>query len=227
RAAGEPFRGRGCAARDQLETPAGGASRAGSHATMSWLADLPVQRKLRFAMLFTSSMALVLACGVFLGVEYNGCLRNIEQTLAARARVTANNGAAAIAFADRDDAQENLEALRAEPQVLAAALYDSSGVLIASYRAEEGVALPEVAPDWIGPREIEDGVVHVEPVVQESRRLGTIYLQGTLEQLYARMRIYAAVVVLVLAASIALAWMLASVLQRTLARPVIELASTA
>src|SRR5690606_22209925 len=118
-------------------------------------------------------------------------------------------------------------ALRAEPQVLAAALYDSSGVLIASYRAEEGVALPEVAPDWIGPREIEDGVVHVEPVVQESRRLGTIYLQGTLEQLYARMRIYAAVVVLVLAASIALAWMLASVLQRTLARPVIELASTA
>src|SRR5690606_31054103 len=69
--------------------------------------------------------------------------------------------------------------------------------------------------------------VHVEPVVQESRRLGTIYLQGTLEQLYARMRIYAAVVVLVLAASIALAWMLASVLQRTPARPVIELASTA
>lgn len=194
---------------------------------MSWLADLPVQRKLRFAMLFTSSMALVLACGVFLGVEYNGYLRNIEQTMAALARVTANNSTAAIAFADPDDAQENLEALRAEPQVLAAALYDSSGVLIASYRAEEGVALPEVAPDWIGPREIEDGVVHVEPVVQESRRLGTIYLQGTLEQLYARMRIYAAVVVLVLAASIALAWMLASVLQRTLARPVIELASTA
>lgn len=195
---------------------------------MSWLADLPVQRKLRLAMLFTSSVALVLACGFFLGFEYKRYRQTIEQTVAAIARVTANNSTAAVAFSDATDARENLEALRAEPQILGAALYDAQGQLIASYSAAPGVVPPARPPEQLGTWYTEQGdVVQVEAVVQESRRLGTLYVRATLAQLHARMRIYAAVVLLVLAASIVLAWILASVLQRTLARPILELAHTA
>jgi PAS domain S-box-containing protein len=192
-----------------------------------WLADLPVQRKLRFAMLFTSSMALVLACTFFLVFEFVGYRRTLSQTIDALARVTANNSTAAIAFADEADARETLESLRAEPQIVVAALYDTDGRLFAAYSSVPGQLPPATAPVLSGVQLGDGYVVRVEAVVQEGRRLGTLYVRATLAQLYQRMQLYAWVVLGVLAASFILAWALASILQRTLARPILELASTA
>jgi PAS domain S-box-containing protein len=192
-----------------------------------WLADLPVQRKLRFAMLFTSSVALVLACTFFLVFEFVGYRRNLSQTIDALARVTANNSTAAIAFADEADARETLESLRAEPQILVAALYDADGRLFAAYSSVPGHLPPATPPALSGVQLVDGYVVRVEAVVQEGRRLGTLYVRATLAQLYQRMQLYAWVVLGVLAASFIFAWALASILQRTLARPILELASTA
>ena len=70
-------------------------------------------------------------------------------------------------------------------------------------------------------------IIAVQPVLEGSRRLGTLYLQATMEQIYARMRNYAFVVLGVLVTSFGLAGLIASVLRRTLARPILELADTA
>jgi PAS domain S-box-containing protein len=194
---------------------------------MSWLSDLPVQRKLRFSMLTTSAVALTLACGFFLIFEYVGYRSTMSQNVAALARVTAGNSTAAIAFSNTADAHETLDALRPESQILAAALYDAEGRLFAFFTDDMDHPPPATAPSQLGGY-IEGGlVVHVEPVVQEGRRLGTLYVRATLAELYRRMRMYAAVVAGVLAASVILAWILASILQRTIARPIVELAATA
>ena len=193
----------------------------------SWLADMPVQRKLRFAMLLTSAVALVLACGLFLIFEFVGFRSDIAQSIDALARVTANNSTAAIAFSDEDDARETLEALRAEPQILVAALYESDGRLFASYSSVPGQLPPETPPQLEGVEFFNGEAFRVQEVVQDGRRLGTLYVRATLAQLYRRMQMYAWVVVAVLTASFVLAWLLASILQRTLARPILELASTA
>ncbi|HEY4248507.1 MAG TPA: PAS domain S-box protein [Lacunisphaera sp.] len=194
---------------------------------MSWFADLPVQRKMGIAMLATSTIALVLACGVFLEVEYAGYKRSIVHNVMTLAQISADNSTAAIAFVDKNGAKQNLEALHAEPQIITATLYDASGQLFARYSSRPDEILPENPSAPPGVRFENGYVIAVQPVVEGSRRLGTLYLQATMEQIYARMQTYSLIVLGVLAASFALAGALATILRRTLARPILELASTA
>ncbi|MDB6167399.1 MAG: hypothetical protein JWM88_263 [Verrucomicrobia bacterium] len=196
---------------------------------MSWFADLPVQRKLGYAMFLTTALALVLACGVFLAAEYNSYRRDVEHTVATLARLTADNSTAAIAFSDHPNATQNLEALRAEPQIVSAALYDSGGRLFASYRSQPEAVLDEdtargSAQVRFSPRGF---VVGVQPVTEGTRRLGTLYVRASMKQIYERMQTYGGVVFVVLVSSSLLAILIVSRLRNVLARPVLELARTA
>ena len=100
---------------------------------MTWLGDLPVQRKLGFAMLLTSTVVVASACLVFLTVEYYGYRNSLFRTVATLGRITADNSTAAVAFADKNSAGQNLEALRAETQIVAAVLYDNEGQIFAQF----------------------------------------------------------------------------------------------
>lgn len=194
---------------------------------MSWFDNQPVQRKLSFAMLFTSSAALVVACVVFLAVQHADYLRDLEHSVATLARITANNSSAAVAFSDQREASQGLAALKAEPQVVQAILYDARDQVFASYAAEPGSVLANHAQERLG-LQVENGyVVMIEPVVQGSRRLGTLYVRASMTQIYDRMRTSTWIMLGVLVASFGLAGLLAAVLRRTLARPILELANTA
>ena len=194
---------------------------------MTWLDDLPVQRKLGFAMLLTSTVVVVIACVVFLTVEYFGYRNSLIHTVTTLARITADNNTAAIAFYDQREARQNLEALRAEPQIIAAVLFDNQGKVFAEFTTPSDQALLSRASGQPGVR-LENGyVIAVQPVVENGRRLGTLYLRASMNQIYERMRIYASGVLGVLALSLVLAWLIASMLRHILARPILELANTA
>ncbi len=190
-------------------------------------ADLPVQRKLGLAILVTSTVVLLVACAVFLTVEYYGYRSSIANNLATLAHISANNNTAAIAFADQNGAQQNLDALSAEPQVIAATLYDANGKVFAHYSPHSGEILPFDGKLPPGIQWEKGSILVVQPVIEGHRRLGTLYLQGTMAQIYERMRTYSLIVLGVLAASFGLAGLLAARLRRTLAEPILELANTA
>lgn len=192
----------------------------------SWLADMPFQRKVRFAILLTSTVAMLLACGAFLTVEYVGYRRSLVRTVTTLANVTADNSTAAIAFADPERARKTLESLRAEPQIIAAALCTTDGQVVATYRTTPDVWLPAIPPPRAGVRIDAGRVLGVQPVIEGSRWLGTLYVWASMDRLYARMRLYSMVVLAVLAATLVLAWVLSTVLRRTIARPILELANT-
>jgi PAS domain S-box-containing protein len=194
---------------------------------MTMLADLPVQRKLRFAMLLTSSVALLVACGVFLTVQYLGYRRSLVQTVETIARITADNSTAAVAFADVAAARQTLDALRAEQQVVGAVLYDKDNRLVAEYSADGTGALPAALPPWTGVRFDDGGVVAVQPLLEDGRRLGTLYVRASQDQMFARMRTSITTALAVLIFATALAAVLATLLGRTLARPILELDRTA
>jgi PAS domain S-box-containing protein len=194
---------------------------------MTLLADLPVQRKLRFAMLLTSSLALLVACAVFLTVQYLGSRRQLVQTVATLARITADNSTAAVAFADATAARQTLEALRAEQQVVGAVLYDKDNRLVAAYDATAGTPPPAALPPWVGVRFEDGSVVAVQPLVEDGRRLGTLYVRATQDQMFAQLRTSIVTALAVLIFATALAAVLATLLGRTLARPILELDRTA
>lgn len=198
---------------------------------MTWYANLPVQKKLSYAMLLTTMAALLLACGIFLAVEYRSYRNDIRHTVATLAKLTADNSTAAVAFEDLSNGSQILDALRAEPQVVSAALYDTDGRLFASFRAVPDETLPGNTDAGATAAKVvsaEKGyVLGVQPVLEGSRRLGTLYVRASMAQIFDRMQQYLMVVLIVLASAIAFAGIVAGQLRNTLARPILELAHTA
>lgn len=195
----------------------------------TWFANLPVQRKLGYAMLLTTAVALLLACVIFFIVEYRSYRSDIQHTVATLAKLTADNSTAAIAFEDWSNGAQILEALRAEPQIVSAALYDVDGRLFASFRTTPEEELPPfVAAGSARIVFAEQGyVIGVQPVMENGRRLGTLYLRASMAEIFHRMQGYLWVVLFVLASAIGLAGLVASQLRHVLARPILELANTA
>src|SRR5829696_6204931 len=100
------------------------------------LRDAPIRRKLMAIMLLTSGLALLLTCVTFLVYEILTFRRTAVRELSVLGHIVAANTTASLAFQNPDDAREVLAALRAEPQILAAALYDADGQVFAMYRTE-------------------------------------------------------------------------------------------
>src|SRR5687768_16906672 len=86
-------------------------------------------------MLLTSAAVLLLTCGTLLAYEYAAFRQNTLEQTATLARVIATNSTAALAFRNQEDAEEVLSALKTEPHIAAAALYDGRGNLFAKYPA--------------------------------------------------------------------------------------------
>src|SRR5436190_2155123 len=95
--------------------------------TLAYLRNLPIKRKLTVAVLGTTTIALLLACGTFVIYERLSSRRAIARNLAVLADALGRNSAAALSFAETQDTKENaaevMAALAAEPAVVAACLY--------------------------------------------------------------------------------------------------------
>src|SRR5438128_2555808 len=98
--------------------------------------DWPIRRKLTAMFLLISGLVLLLTAAAFMGYQ-NWSFRQITRNgLSTLGRIIAANSTASLAFANESDAREILSALRAEPHVVAAALYDKDGRLFSRYPAD-------------------------------------------------------------------------------------------
>src|SRR5438874_7612251 len=114
------------------------------------LKDLPIRRKLTVIILLTTVAALLLTRSVFFSYEFLTFRRATLQQLSTVGEVIAANSTAALAFDNQDDAKEILSALKAESHITAAALYDKTGKLFATYPAGVPDASLPVVPEKAG-----------------------------------------------------------------------------
>ena len=188
----------------------------------------PITRKLMTVILLTSGVVLTLTCGTFFVYELVTFRHSMAQSLSTLGEVIATNSTAALAFQNVDDARNVLSALSADSNVVAGALYDPSGAVFASYSNSEAPAasLP-TKPERDGYRFTATRLMLYQPVVFENRRLGTLYLQSDLVEMYQRITLYGGMVVGVIMVAGLVAYLLAKRLQRHITEPVLALASTA
>lgn len=93
------------------------------------LKDAPIQRKLINVILLTCAVVLLIMCSFYMVFEFF-TFRNIVKTnVMSLAAVVASNSTAALAFDSQKDAEEMLNALKAEKHIVAASLYDLQGNL--------------------------------------------------------------------------------------------------
>jgi PAS domain S-box-containing protein len=143
------------------------------------------------------------------------------------AQIIGSNSTAALAFDDAKNAREILAALLAENQIRAAAIYDRNGHVFASF--PENLPL-EQFPRKPGPDGHKFDRAHLvmfQPILQNGIRLGTIYLQADLGEMYSRFRVYGLLLLLVGVCSSLGAMALSARLQRRISLPILELAKVA
>ena len=186
----------------------------------------PIQRTLMMVILLTCGAVMLITSGAFFAYEYLTFRQLTLRNLEILGEAIAANSTAALAFDNPDDAREALSAFKAQPHVRAARLYLNDGRLIASY--PDGAGAPSAsAPRRDGYR-FEDGLLRgVQPVVQENRRMGTLYLESDLGEITQQLELFVAIGAAFLLISCVAAYLISRRLQRVVSGPVLTLAATA
>jgi len=189
--------------------------------------DTPIQRKLMSVILLTCSVVLALMGSAYMIFEYVSFRATVKKNVSTLAIVIASNSSAAVAFDSQKDANETLNALRADKHIVAASLYDKNGNLFAKYPVDiPSAALPS-KPQQIGYYFEGAFLIGFQPVMQEKGRLGTLYIKSDLEAIYAQMRINALIAIFLIAASLVVAYILSNLLQKSISQPILALEKTA
>src|SRR6266436_6767449 len=95
--------------------------------------DLSFRQKLALVTTLTSTLALILACAAFIAYEFISIRSTMVRDLSTSAEMLARNCTAAVAFNDARSAEEILSALSANPNVVAAFIYNPRGEVFAAY----------------------------------------------------------------------------------------------
>jgi two-component system, sensor histidine kinase and response regulator len=188
--------------------------------------DMSISRKLKLVIMVTSSVALLVACVAFITYDYISARRSMASDLSALAKIIGTNSTAAIAFDDRESAKDVLSALSAEHDIVAAQLYSNEGVLVAEYRRDGQLDI-EFAQALTGTMFRNDQLLAAEPIVLDQETIGRVYLTSDLNALRHRVKQYVGVMVVVLLASLLIAFLISSRLQRMISEPISHLARTA
>jgi PAS domain S-box-containing protein len=192
------------------------------------LRNAPIRRKLMTIMLVTSGLVVLLTCVAFLSYELLTFRRSAARELSTVGHIIAANSTAALAFQNPDDAREVLAAIKAEPHILVATLYDAGGRVFSTYPDSPGAGTVPRSPQPDGFRFERGRLVGFLPVVEgDNRRLGTLYLESDMEPMYARLRLYGLIAVLVMLGALVAAYAVSRKLQHQISRPITALAETA
>ena len=194
---------------------------------MKRLRDASLRRKLTAIVMITSLVALALAATGFVlydRISFRNGLVNERSLLADMVGATS---IAALAFKDQVEGRELLEALRVEPHVTNACIYDARGEPFAVYTRVGGTpfAVPPVASD----RAIfqKGRLLVFRRIVLDGKTIGTVHIESDLDELQVRLHRYVAIVVSVIAAASLLALLLLSPLQGIVSRPILDMVATA
>jgi hypothetical protein len=190
--------------------------------------NLSIRRKLTLIVMVTTCTAILLACGAFLAFDIHTLWQTRLRDLETLAEVLGSNSTAALTFNDPTTAREVLQSLAAKSHVMAASLYRSDGAIFASYvrdPAPARFAFP--SPESSGARFEADRLVAFRTILLDGHHLGTVYLASDLGEFNQLLRLYSALVGLIVVSLSLGAFFLAGKMQRAISDPILVLARTA
>src|SRR5713101_897752 len=120
------------------------------------LQKLKIRRKVTAVIMLTSIIALMITAAAFMvydALSYRGLMAH---NLSIISSITADNSSGVLAFPNEPEAQAILARLRAEPHIVAAALYNEKGQLFVHYPANLSIAQFPATPRRTGPPVFEN-----------------------------------------------------------------------
>ncbi|HEX8077121.1 MAG TPA: CHASE sensor domain-containing protein, partial [Chthoniobacterales bacterium] len=192
-----------------------------------FLRDTPIKRKLMAVILLASGCALFLMGSALITYELITFRRSLAVNMGVLAEIVGSNSTASLAFQDAKSANEILSALAAERQIRSAAIYDDKGRIFAHFPASASVKDFAQSPSKPGHRFTGSHLEMFRPIVLEGSRIGMIYLQADLGEMYSRFAVYGTLLLVVTACAFLGALALTTTLQKRITQPILELAKVA
>lgn len=193
---------------------------------MAFFNNLSIRWKLTVIIMLTTSVALQLVCACMFVYDVVSTRRATEHYLAALGDVLGRNSTAALLFGDPQAGTDTLSALRAEPRVACARLFNREGVPFASYtRPDHASVLPQRALS-AGPYFEHGHLQQFRRIELHGEQIGFIFLESDMREASQRLKSVLLVMIAVLLASSAIAYAMASRLQKVISRPLIDLLDT-
>lgn len=190
-----------------------------------WLPkNAPIRRKLRITLMITCGVALLVACTVLFGFHLLTFRQTFKRDLVALAQIISTNATAAVTFQDEEAANDILASLIAKPQITGASIFLKNGKIL----ARSGKAKIEYRTAQAGFYFEPDDLVYIHPIVMDKIQIGTLGLHSDYPKEFAHLlEVYVAILAVVLAVSILIAFIASSNLQRLITQPILDLAETA
>ena len=190
--------------------------------------DLPIQRKMLLMTLLICGAVLLVAIAALFTFQVLNFRSNFQRDTATLATIIADNSTAALAFKDAKAGAEVIGSLHAKPTVVAASLALPDGSLFAQFGKPEDATGLSQFPPAAGFRFSGRYLLCTQPVELDKKKVGTLYLRSDYRQtLVQLLGFYGLVILGVMVASITLAVLLSSRLQRIITDPILKLAQTA
>ena len=197
-----------------------------------WFDDLPIARKLVALGLATSGATALAICATIIVYDVTTARARLVRDIRLLADVVGTNSTAALAFRDATNASDTLRSAAANEHILSASLLLPDGRTFATYR-RSGAPAPALPPPGVVASGVEwhelswNALIEARPVSVKGELLGTLVVVSDVGEIYQRAGQFGGTVVLGLLVGFAGAFLLGSVLQRTISRPLLALTETA
>jgi len=190
--------------------------------------NLPIKKKLRYAMLLTAYAVLLVTLSVQTVSEYIHSRSLLVSKLETLVEVIGANAQAALLFEDSASAGELLNGFANTDEIEAAYLLNQAGAKVAAYYREKKQPWAFTLEDLNQPVTMfSKAKLHLyRPIMLDDQFIGSIYIQSNLRELYLHLSSILFLALIAALISVVLVAALSSRLQRLLARPITELADT-
>lgn len=190
--------------------------------------NLPIKKKLRYAMLLTAYAVLLVTLSVQTVSEYVHSRSLLVSKLETLVEVIGANVQAALLFDDSSSAEELLNGFANTDEIEAAYLLNQDGAKVAAYYRGKKQPWAFTLEELNQPVTLfSKAKLHLyRPIVRDNQFIGSIYLQSNLHELYLHLSNILFLALIAALISVVLAAVLSARLQRLLARPITELADT-
>src|SRR5258708_2503176 len=159
---------------------------------MAMFGNRPVRYKLVASILLVTGIALLLTCAAFLISDFLSLRASMVRSLGTQGEMIALNIPSALLFDDVKAAEVTLGALRAEPQIAAAAIYRRDGAVFARYSNPNAGHAAVLLSDRM--ETIVDGfqfagnrLIVTRRIAYEGDIIGGLTLHEDLSEMYARL----------------------------------------
>ncbi len=188
---------------------------------------ISIRNKLMRLIMFVSGIVVLVTCVAFFVYEFYSFRQGSLQKLSTLGEIISTNSTAAVAFENKEDAEEILSALKAEPHITAACIYDASGKLFCRYPSTIDSAELPLNPGPNGYGFMKSSIEGFQPIVQGGKQLGTLYLESDLKLMYDRFELYGIIVIIILCFAFLLSFLLSRFLEKGISAPILALAENA